>query len=270
VNEIHGRDGGGGRGESGVVLTATGLSKAFGHVQALADASIELRSGEILALVGDNGAGKSTLTKILSGLYAPDIGTINLRGGDVRFQSPRDAVEAGIVTIYQDLALVDTRDVAANLYLGREFRKGPFVDGKRCREEAKRVLEHLKVDLPAGVPVGQLSGGQRQAVAVARTLVLGADVVLLDEPTAALGVRESEHVLNLTRELRDQGKAVMVISHNLQQIWKTADRFTVMHLGRVAGLRRRDETSIDEIVRLIVYGGAAAGPTGTETESERA
>ena len=255
--------------EHDVVLHASSLSKAFGHVQALADASIKLRRGEILALLGDNGAGKSTLTKILSGLYAPDTGSIALRGEEVRFQSPRDAVEAGIATIYQDLALVDTRDVAANLFLGREFRKGLFVDAKRCREEARRVLDHLKVDLPTGVPVGQLSGGQRQAVAVARTLVLGADTVLLDEPTAALGVRESARVLDLTRELRDQGKAVMIISHNLQQIWETADRFMVMHLGRVAGVRRRDETTVDEIVRLIVYGGGSPDSVAVSKGSPR-
>jgi len=241
-----------------IVLKAEGLSRAFGHVQALEDASIQLRAGEILALLGDNGAGKSTLTKILSGLYAPDSGEIWIRGEKVHFSSPRDSVAAGIATIYQDLALVDTRDVAANLFLGREFRRGMFVDAKRCQRETKRILDDLKIDLPAtGVPVGLLSGGQRQAVAVARTLVLGSDIILMDEPTAALGVTESAKVLKLAKDLRDQGRAIMIISHNLQQIWDTADRFMVMHLGRVAGVRDRATTSVEEIVQMIVYGAPA-------------
>jgi ABC-type sugar transport system ATPase subunit len=239
-------------------LSAQNVSKAFGHVQALCDVSFDLPAGKITALLGDNGAGKSTLTKIVSGLYAPDTGTIRLRGSATSFASPRAAVEAGIATVYQDLALVDQRDVAANLFLGREFRRGPFVDTRKLADETRRVLASINLDLPAtGVPVGMLSGGQRQAVAVARAIVLGCDIVLMDEPTAALGVTESEKVMRLARDLRDAGKAVLIVSHNLQQIWESADRFLVLHLGQVAGVRDRAETTVSEIVELIVYGRRA-------------
>jgi ABC-type sugar transport system ATPase subunit len=240
---------------SAPLLEAREISKAFGHVQALRDVSFELRAGEVLALLGDNGAGKSTLIKIIAGLYSADEGGIFMDGEAVTFTGPKDAVAAGIATVYQDLALVDSRDVAANVFLGSEFTRGPFVDKKRCRTEAEKLLHQIGVDLPSvRVPVSLLSGGQRQAVAVARALVHGAKLVIMDEPTAALGVAQTEQVMKLIRDLRDDGKAVIVISHNLRDVWDIADRMIVLHLGRLAGARVRSETSLEEIVRLIVYG----------------
>jgi ABC-type sugar transport system ATPase subunit len=237
------------------LLEARGISKAFGHVQALRQVSFELRPGEVLALLGDNGAGKSTLIKIVSGLYAADDGELVLEGAPASFAGPKDAVKTGIATVYQDLALVDSRDVAQNIFLGSEFTRGPFVDKKRCRAEAELLLRRIAVELPSvRVPVSLLSGGQRQAVAVARALVHGAKLVIMDEPTAALGVAQTEQVMKLIDELRADGKAVIVISHNLRDVWDIADRFLVLHLGRVAGVRLRTETSLEEIVRLIVYG----------------
>jgi ABC-type sugar transport system ATPase subunit len=237
------------------LLEARGISKAFGHVQALRQVSLELREGEVLALLGDNGAGKSTLIKIISGLYAADDGELFLDGSPAAFDGPKDAVKAGIATVYQDLALVDSRDVAQNLFLGSEFTKGPFVDKKRCRAESEQLLRRIGVDLPSvRIPVSLLSGGQRQAVAVARALVHGAKLVIMDEPTAALGVAQTEQVMKLIDDLRNDGKSVIVISHNLRDVWDVADRFMVLYLGRLAGLRLRTETSLEEIVRLIVYG----------------
>jgi ABC-type sugar transport system ATPase subunit len=237
------------------VLSAEGVGKLFGHVRALRDVSFELRAGEVLAVLGDNGAGKSTLIKTLSGVYDLTEGRLRVRGRQVSFAKPADAAAHGIATVYQDLALVDTRDVAANLFLGRELRRGPFVDRRRMYREAERILDGFTMNLPSvRVPIYLLSGGQRQAVAIARVLVGGADIVIMDEPTAALGVQESERVLRLVGELRDAGKAIILISHNLQQVWQTADRIMVMHLGRVAGIRSRPETTVEEIVKLIVYG----------------
>ena len=249
------------------LLEARGIGKVFGHVRALQDLNFDLQPGEVLSVLGDNGAGKSTLIQILSGAYDPSEGRLLVRGEPVTFTKPADAAKAGIATVYQDLALVDTRDVAANLYLGREFRRGPFVDRRRIYREAELVLAQLTLKLPSvRVPVYLLSGGQRQAVAVARVLVSGADIVIMDEPTAALGVQESEKVLALVRDLRDSGKAVIVISHNLQQVWQTADRVLVMHLGRVAGIRRRAETTADEVVKLIMYGEPDGSEPGATTQ----
>jgi ABC-type sugar transport system ATPase subunit len=242
------------------LLRVRNLAKTFGHVRALRGVDFSLHAGELLAIVGDNGAGKSTLIKTLSGVYDHDAGgSISMRGTPVRFGKPADAVRAGIATVYQDLALVDTRDVAANLFLGRELKRGPFVDRKRMRREAEAVLQDFTFRLPSvRVPISYLSGGQRQVVAIARVLLHGAEVIIMDEPTAALGVQESARVIDLIGQLRDQGRAVIVISHNLQQIWPVADRFLVMHLGKVAGIRTKATTSVDEIVRLIVYGDQPA------------
>ena len=243
------------------ILEARGIGKLFGHVRALHDVSFDIQPGEVLAMLGDNGAGKSTLIKILSGAYDATEGEILVRGEPQHFSGPADASAAGIATVYQDLALVDMRDVAANLFLGREFHRGPFVDRRRIYREAERILAGLTIKLPSvRVPVYQLSGGQRQAVAIARVLVGGAEVIIMDEPTAALGVQESERVLRLVGDLRDQGKAVILISHNLQQVWDVADRVMVLHLGRVAGIRVKSQSSVDEIVKLIVYGSDEPAP----------
>ena len=239
------------------VLSASGLSKAFGHVQALQDVTFEARAGEVLALMGDNGAGKSTLVKIIAGVYKPDAGELTIDNLQQKFRHPMDAADAGIATVYQDLALVDSRDVAQNLYLGREFHWGPFVNRRRCNEEAQKIIKQLGVKLPSvRVPVALLSGGQRQAVAVARTLVFGARIVVLDEPTASLGVSESKRVLDLVNHLRLEGKAIILVSHNLQQVWDIADRFMVLRLGKVAGIREQARSSVEEIVQLIVYGSS--------------
>lgn len=242
--------------EATALMSVRKISKSFGHVQALTDVSLDIRAGEVLALLGDNGAGKSTLIKILSGLYSTDTGEIHLNGEALKLNRPADAKAAGIATVYQDLALVDTRDVAANLLLGQEFTKGPFLDRRRNIEESRKVLQRLKLDhLPVSdVPVGVMSGGQRQAVAVARTVVANARVIIMDEPTAALGVSESAKIMNLAGELRDSGAAVVIISHNLQQVWDYADRFAVLHLGKLAGVRERARTTVEDIVQLIVYG----------------
>jgi ABC-type sugar transport system ATPase subunit len=246
------------------VLSAENIGKLFGHVRALRDVSFDLYAGEVLAVLGDNGAGKSTLIKTLSGVYDLTEGRLRIRGDEVAFHKPADATALGIATVYQDLALVDTRDVAANLFLGREMRRGPFVDRRAMYREAEKILNGFTINLPSvRVPIYLLSGGQRQAVAIARVLVGGAEVVIMDEPTAALGVQESERVLRLVRDLRDAGKAIILISHNLQQVWQTADRIMVMHLGRVAGIRRREESTVEEIVKLIVYGDPDQVPEGT-------
>lgn len=242
-------------------LEGRDLSKAFGHVQALSQVSFTVDEGEVLALLGDNGAGKSTLIKIVAGLYGADAGSLLIDGEPVEFASPREASERGIATVYQDLALVEPRDVAANLFLGREFTWGPFVRRRKGWQEAERALSKLSVRMPSvRIPVSMLSGGQRQAVAVARTLVQGARLVILDEPTAALGVSQTANVMALVQELRESGHAVLIISHNIREVWDVADKFLVLHLGRVAGLRDREGTTVDELVKLIVYGPPDAPP----------
>ena len=237
------------------VLELRQVSKVFGHVQALDRVDFQLGSHEVVALVGDNGAGKSTLIKVLSGVYQASSGTVFVDGEPVSFGTPADAVAHGISTVYQDLALVDGRSVAANLFLGREFVKGPFIDTKRIVREAKRVIRELKADIPSvAVPVGMLSGGQRQAVAIGRAVAQGGRVIVMDEPTASLGVAETTRVLELVAELKAQGKSVLIISHNLQHVWHVADRIVVLHRGRVVGDSPRQETSVEQMVKRILFG----------------
>jgi D-xylose transport system ATP-binding protein len=218
------------------VLQAEGLSKAFGAVQALRDVNLEAHAGEVIGLVGDNGAGKSTLVKILSGVYIPDSGHISVDGVRTNITSPKDATKAGIATVYQDLALCDNLDVVTNLFLGREegMPVAPFLVNELDMEvQAAAVLKQLDVKLPSlRRPVAALSGGQRQSIAVAKTILRKAKVVLLDEPTAALGVAQTRQVLDLIRRLRTQGLAVIVISHNLADVFAVVDRVVVMRLGR--------------------------------------
>jgi ABC-type sugar transport system ATPase subunit len=235
-------------------LEMRGISKSFGSVQALTDVDFEVRSGEVMALVGDNGAGKSTLTKILSGVYPPDRGEIRVGGQVVRIANPHHARDLGIATVFQNLALVDSRDVAANLFLGREPTRWKFfVDRRRMLTDARRVVSDLRVHMPnLTVDVGQLSGGQRQSLAIGRATAQQGRVILMDEPTAALGVRESRKVLDLIRHLRAGGTGVVVISHNLQHVFSVADRIAVLRRGRLAGVRDKAGTTPDEIVKLIV------------------
>jgi ABC-type sugar transport system ATPase subunit len=234
-------------------LQARGLSRSFGHVQALVDADVDVFAGEVLAIVGDNGAGKSTLIKCLSGAYLPDAGQILVDGQPAHIRSPRDAQALGIATVYQDLALVDQRDVATNLCMGREpVGRFGLVDRKEMLRQADATLARLNSHIPsANTPVAVLSGGQRQAVAIGRALSQGGRVIIMDEPAAALGVRESGQVLDLIQGLRTQGIAVAVISHNLQHVFAIADRIMVMRGGRCIGVRQRQDTSGEEIVRMI-------------------
>lgn len=235
------------------LLEAQGLTKSFLHVRALDHVDFRVYPGETVALVGDNGAGKSTLMKMLCGAYHPDQGTIRVDGRAVALRNPRDAIALGIAVVYQDLALVDHRDVAANVFLGREPTKGFAVDRPRMVREARSVLGDLKITIPSvHTLVGLLSGGQRQAVAIARAVHQGGRLIFMDEPTAALGVQEQAKVLRLIEDLKSHGTAVVVVSHNLQHVFSVADRIVVLRGGRNAGERVKAETTLEEIVRLIV------------------
>jgi ABC-type sugar transport system ATPase subunit len=235
------------------LLEARGISKSFLHVQALDNVDFRVQPGEVVALVGDNGAGKSTLMKTLCGAYQPDAGSIVFDGRPVTLRAPRDAIALGIAVVYQDLALVDHRDVASNVFLGREPTRGAAVDKPRMVREAREVLNNLKVTIPSvQTLVGLLSGGQRQAVAIARAVHQGGRLIFMDEPTAALGVREQAKVLRLIEDLRSRGTAVVVVSHNLQHVFSIADRIVVLRGGQNAGERIKAETTPEEIVRLIV------------------
>jgi ABC-type sugar transport system ATPase subunit len=241
------------------LLELRGVSKAFGHVQALRDVSLELYPAETVALLGDNGAGKSTLVKVLSGVHAPDQGSIVMNGHALEMRNPIDALRHGIGTVYQDLAVVDTLDVARNVYLGNVPRKyRVLVDYARMYRDAREVLTRLRVEMPSvRTRVGDLSGGQRQAVAIARTLAQDARVFLMDEPTAALGVAQTAKVNELIGDLKTNGRTVLVISHNMEHVFEVADRMVVLRHGQRVGVRRRDETTREEIVGLIT--GAIRG-----------
>jgi ABC-type sugar transport system ATPase subunit len=240
-----------------LVISATGLSKAYGSVQALSNVDLDLYSGEIVALAGDNGAGKSTLVAILSGLVRPDAGDIHVAGQRVALTSPAKAHQLGIVTVFQDLALVNERDVAANIFMGRELtRFGLVIDRSRMINESRQLIRRLQVGLPdVRTPVKLLSGGQRQAVAVARSIVRGeARVVIMDEPTAALGVREAATVTELIRALRAEGRTILLVSHNIESVFGLADRVVVLRLGRRVADLKIAETTYEEVVGLIVRG----------------
>jgi ABC-type sugar transport system ATPase subunit len=235
-------------------LTGRGISKSFGNVRALQNVDIEVREAEILAIVGDNGAGKSTLTKILTGIYQPDQGDLSVAGERTRIGSPLKAREVGIAAVLQDLALVDCRDVASNLFLGCEpTRWGIFVDRQKMLREAERVLEQLEVHLPSvDTEVRWLSGGQRQGVAIGRVMLRRYRVVFMDEPTAALGVKESRRVLDLILRLKSSGAGIVIISHDMQHVFSVADRILVLRQGKVVGERDRTATTPQEVVEMIV------------------
>jgi simple sugar transport system ATP-binding protein len=244
------------------VLECVEVSKRFGGVHALNRVSFEVGRGEVLALAGDNGAGKSTLIKIVSGVLRPDEGEFRYKGEPVAFTGPSQARERGIETIYQDLALADNLDVGENVFLGREPRSRvlgllPRIDRRAMREAAHEVLDTLDIDIPRRKlrePVRNLSGGQRQAVAISRAIYWKAELLIMDEPTAALGVPEQRKVRELIMRLKTQGVAVIFISHNLQDIFAVADRILVLRRGLKAGERLPAETSGDEIVKLMVGG----------------
>jgi fructose transport system ATP-binding protein len=242
-----------------VVLEAKGLVKRYGHVTALHGADFELRAGEVTAVVGDNGAGKSSLIKALSGALIPDEGEILLDGRPVRFRSPMDARRAGIETVYQDLAVAPAMTIAENLFLGREPRRPGFlgavlrmIDRPRMERESAAHMEALKIGVGSmSQAVETLSGGQRQAVAVARSAAFARHVVIMDEPTAALGVKESGMVLDLIRQVRDRGLAVVLISHDIPHVFEVADRIHVQRLGRRAAVVNPRRISMSDTVALI-------------------
>ncbi len=239
-----------------VILEATGLVKRYGHVTALDGMDFSLRAGEVLAVIGDNGAGKSSLIKALSGALVPDEGTIRVDGRAVDFRAPMDARRAGIETVYQELAVAPAMTIAENLFLGRELRR-PGVAGRllrmldhtRMREESARYLQELEIGVRSmSQAVSTLSGGQRQAVAVARSAAFARHVVIMDEPTAALGVKEGSQVLALIRRVRDRGLGVVLISHNMPHVFEIADRIHVARLGRrVAVLNPRSVNMSDAV-----------------------
>jgi ABC-type sugar transport system ATPase subunit len=235
------------------VIEAQNISKSFGHVEALKDVTLELLAGETHALVGDNGAGKSTLAKIIAGAIRPTSGHVLLDGEPVDFAEPVEALRAGISTVYQNLALIGCRSIAANLFIGREPTRFGFVQRRVMNREARQMLSDLRQmnisDIHANVE--DLSGGQRQAVAIARGVHLGSRVVILDEPTAALGVRETRGVLELIQSLKSEHRTTLVISHNLAHVFELSDRITVLRGGRKVGTVHKEATDSDEIVKMI-------------------
>jgi fructose transport system ATP-binding protein len=241
------------------ILEARGLVKSYGQVVALDGADIELYPGEILAIIGDNGAGKSTLIKALSGAIHPDDGEISLDGVPVRFRSPRDARRAGIETVYQDLAVAPALDIASNIFLGREVRRrGPqggvlrMLNKRAMRREATRHFAELRIGIRSmAQPVENLSGGQRQGVAVARAATWARRVVIMDEPTAALGVKETRQVLDLIQRVRERGLPVILISHDMPHVFELADRIQIMRLGKRVATVTPETHSMPEAVAIM-------------------
>lgn len=234
------------------VLSLRGIGKRFGAVQALTDIDFDVRPGEVVALVGDNGAGKSTLVKIISGVYGPDAGTIEVEGKQVEIHGPRAAQALGIATVFQDLALADNLDVVANLFLGQETTRAGALDEETMEARSWELLRQLSAKIPSvRIPIASLSGGQRQTVAIARSLVGSPKVVLLDEPTAALGVAQTAEVLNLIERLRDSGLGVVVISHNMADVQAVSDRIYVLRLGRNAAEFAIEDVTTEQLVAAI-------------------
>ncbi|MFC5885239.1 ATP-binding cassette domain-containing protein [Kitasatospora sp. CM 4170] len=234
------------------VLALREVSKRFGAVQALTDVDLDVHAGEVVALVGDNGAGKSTLVKTIAGVHPIDEGTISWEGREVRIARPQDAQTLGIATVYQDLALCDNLDVVANLFLGRELRRHGTLDEVAMERRAKELLDTLSIRIPSvRIPIAALSGGQRQVVAIARALVGDPRIVILDEPTAALGVEQTAQVLDLVERLRERGLGVILISHNMADVRAVADTVAVLRLGRNNGTFPVAGTTSEEIISAI-------------------
>jgi simple sugar transport system ATP-binding protein len=243
-----------------LILEMNHISKSFGAVTALVDVSIKLRKGEVLALVGDNGAGKSTLIKILSGFHQPDSGMIVYQGKEVHFASPREARAQGIETVYQDLALINHLSVYHNMFVGREYHKWilgvKLLDNRKMRDLAKTYLNTLGIEIPSvNSTVDMLSGGQRQSVAVARSIYSSPTILVLDEPLAALGVREGAHVLGLIQNLRRQRNvSIILIVHNYNQVFEVCDRINFLHSGEIVLDAATSTTSEEELIRIVKSG----------------
>lgn len=233
-------------------LQVNNIYKTFNHIRALRGVSLAAYEGEVLAIVGDNGAGKSTLIKILSGVLQPDKGSLTIGRKEYKGLTPKEAIAAGISTVYQDLALGNTMDVASNIFLGKERSRFGFLKKADMKKEAEKILENLEINIPdVTVSVGNLSGGQRQGVAVARLVRNGGKILIFDEPTAAMGLNESAAVLKLIRKLADQGYLVIIISHNLQHVFKISDQICIMRQGNVIKQLKTVDTTMDEVVSLI-------------------
>lgn len=242
-------------------LSMRGIRKNFGSVQALRGVDLDIFSGECLGIVGDNAAGKSTLTKIMSGTYLPDSGSLSMDGQALRFTGPADARRRQIEMVYQDLSLCNHIDVVGNLFLGREITRGPFLNRAKMRDEARKMLEALDIRIPRlNVKVEQLSGGQRQAIAIARAASFNPRLLIMDEPTSALAVAEVEAVLSLINQVKASGVAVILITHRLQDLFRVCDRIAVMYEGVKVAERAIEETDLQDLVKLIV---------GDETPSAR-
>jgi ABC-type sugar transport system ATPase subunit len=240
------------------LLSLRGISKSFGPVRALADIDLDVPAGQVTALAGDNGAGKSVLIKTIAGIHAPDQGQILWEGQPVRIHTPKDAAALGIETVYQDLALADNLDIVQNMFLGRERLRRGTLDEENMERAARETLTGLKVTTVRSIrqPVASLSGGQRQSVAIAKAVLWNSKLVIMDEPTAALGVAQTRQVLDLVRRLADQGLGVLMVSHNMNDVFEVADRVVVLYLGRVAAVRPVAEVDIQVVVDLMTSGAS--------------
>jgi D-xylose transport system ATP-binding protein len=241
------------------ILSLRGVNKSFGPVHVLRDVDFDISAGKVTALVGDNGAGKSTLIKCIAGIYTPDHGDFLFEGRKVEISGPRDATALGIEIVYQDLALCDNLDIVHNMFLGREKKRGSVLDETSMEAMARKVLDGLSVRTVKSIrqSVSSLSGGQRQTVAIARAVLWNSKIVILDEPTAALGVAQTEQVLNLVRRLADNGLAVVLISHNLNDVFEVADNIAALYLGQMAAQVDKNEVIPRQVIELITTGKSA-------------
>jgi len=258
------------------ILSLRGITKKFGAIRALNGIDLDIYAGEVVAIVGDNGAGKSTLVKILAGVHTPDAGEISFYGTPTTMNTPTDSRDLGIATVFQDLALCDSLDVVSNLWLGRELTRGGALDEVEMEQRSWSLLRELRARLTSvRTPVASLSGGQRQTVAIARSLIGEPSVVILDEPTAALGVAQTAEVLNLIERLRERGLGVILISHNIADVLAVADRVAVLRLGRNNGDFRVADITSETIIAAITgatdnaVSRRAAGPRPTPAEDDR-
>jgi ABC-type sugar transport system ATPase subunit len=235
------------------------VSKSFGPVQALSDVSLDLPAGQVTALAGDNGAGKSVLIKTIAGIHAADHGQILWEGHPVHFRAPKDAAALGIETVYQDLALADNLDIVQNMFLGREKTHFFALDEEDMEKSARETLTSLRVTTVRSIrqPVASLSGGQRQSVAIAKAVLWNSKLVIMDEPTAALGVAQTRQVLDLVRRLADQGLGVLIVSHNMTDVFEVADRVAVLYLGRLVAVRPIAELDVQIVVDLMTTGASS-------------